>query len=392
MDRWMIVVLLGTAALLARAGLALYAIGLSRSKNAASAVMRQLCDFFVAVLALYLIGAAIVYFRVTPDPPDANADAIFFYAVLFSLAPGVVAGVLGERSRFLPMLMVPLVLCGAVIPLLARWAWHGWLGEMKFIDAAGASVVHLSAAACALAGAIVVGPRAGKYNRDGSSNAIPGHNLSVAAAGALLLLVGWLPLVLDGTALHGVMSPRVASNVLLAGSAGGLVALLYGRLRYGKPEILITVSGFLGGLVSISAAAGVVGSVGAVAIGSVAGILVPLAAVAIDLRAHIDDPISGIAIHGVGGLWGTLAAGMLISVGGLADKFRALGVQALGAVVVAGFSVIASFALFYLLRAAVGIRSKEADEFDGLDLAEHDINAYPDFQQTMIKSYHLREA
>jgi Amt family ammonium transporter len=163
------------------------------------------------------------------------------------------------------------------------------------------------------------------------------------------------------------------------------------QLRYGKPDVVLCLTGVLGGLVAISAVAGTVGTGAAVAIGAVAGVVVPLATVTLDLVAHLDDPTGAVSIHAVGGIWGTLAAGLFAPVG-FADRLKLLGVQALGIVAVAALSAALAFALFGALRAAGGLRSREADEYDGLDLAEHDIGAYPDFQQTMIKSYHLREA
>ena len=187
---------------------------------------------------------------------------------------------------------------------------------------------------------------------------------------------------------HAVEGPM---NVLLSAAAGGAAAIALGQMRYGKPDVGLTLAGLLGGLVAISAAGGGVGTISAVVIGAVAGIVVPLAAVSLDLLAHVDDPTSAISIHAVGGVWGTLAAG-LFSPGSFAERFKSVGVQALGAVVIAALAAAFSVALFASLGATVGLRVKEADEYDGLDLAEHDIGAYPDFQQTMIKSYHLREA
>jgi Amt family ammonium transporter len=243
----------------------------------------------------------------------------------------------------------------------------------------------------------MVGPRGGKYNRDGSANAIPGHNIPLVGIGAMAMLVGWVPYVIGAALMHspyvqsGDRFGTVAMNVLLAGAAGGIVSLAYGQVRYGKPEVILTLGGMLGGLVAISAGAAIVGSIAAVVIGAVAGLLVSAATLVLDVRWHVDDPSGGIAIHGVGGLWGTLAVGVFAP-GTWTDRLELLAVQALGAAMVALLSAIVAIVAFAIMKMVVDLRSKEADEFDGLDLAEHDINAYPDFQQTMIKSYHLREA
>jgi len=182
-----------------------------------------------------------------------------------------------------------------------------------------------------------------------------------------------------------------ALNVLLAAAAGGLAALVSSAVRYGKPDVFLIYSGLLGALVAITGGANVVPTGAAVGLGAVAGFVVPYAMVQIDLRWKIDDPAGAVAVHGLGGLLGTLATGVLAP-GSVGERVRQLGVQALGVVVIAAFGLLATGALMKVLKATVGVRAKEADEFDGLDLAEHDLNAYPDFQQTTIKSYHLREA
>jgi Amt family ammonium transporter len=318
---------------------------------------------------------------------------VFFHFAIVLVATGGVVGTLAERSKFLPGLAASALLAAVVVPVAIRWVWGGWLARLGMIDVAGASAVHLSAGVCAAVGALLVGPRNGKYNRDGSANMIPGHNLPLAAGGVLLMLAAWVPYVIGCDAVGGTSarSPAGAVNVLLAGAGAGAASMLFARFRYGKPDVVLTLTAVLGGLVSISAAGGTIGSGSAVLVGAVAGIAVPMAAVALDLGAHLDDPTAGVAIHCVGGLWGTLAAGLFAHAGGF-DRLKLVGVQALGALAIAALAAILSLALFAVLRATAGLRLREADEYDGLDLAEHDIGAYPDFQQTTIKSYHLREA
>lgn len=403
MDSWMMIVALGVGAMLVRVGVALYACGQSRSKNAAGAVVRTLCDLCVASLAFWALGAAVL---LQEQNPYAGVDVgllllwnlepvlspqVFFYLVMVLIASSIFAGVVAERSTFFSLCGASVLLVGVLVPLAGQWVWAGWLRELGFIDVAGASVLHLTGAACAAAGALVIGPRTGKYNRDGSSNAIPGHSVPLTCVGVLTILVGWLPYVLGASILHDAPKAQVALNVLLSGAAGGAAGLLVGRLRYGKPEIFHLYGGVLGALVAISASAGFVGAPAAVAVGAVAGILVPLSAIFLDLACKLDDPTAGVAIHGVGGAWGLLAAGLFIPIGAVA-KLQAAGLQLLGIAAVAAAAILASVAFFAVMKAFIPLRSREADEYDGLDLAEHDVNAYPDFQQTMIKSYHLREA
>jgi Amt family ammonium transporter len=300
-------------------------------------------------------------------------------------------GTLCERSRFFPASVASVLLAAVLVPILGKWVWTGWLRDAGFVDVAGASAIHLTAGVCAAVAAYLVGPRSGKYHRDGSTSTIPGHNVPLAAAGTMVMLAGWVPYVAGFAMINRTPLGLAALNVLLAGAAGGGAAAILGHVRYGKPDVTLTLIGLLGALVAISAGAGRVPPLAAVTIGAVAGVFVPLASIYIDLILRIDDPAGGISIHAAGGLWGTLAAGLLAP-GSLALRVKHLGVQLLSAVVICLVAAAVCGAVLYVIKATSGLRAREADEFDGLDLAEHDIGAYPDFQQTMIKSYHLREA
>src|SRR5258706_10809847 len=266
----------------------------------------------------------------------------------------------------------------------------GWLGRIGFHDFAGASFIHLVGGACAAAGAIIIGPRNGKYNRDGSTNVTPGHNLPLVGLGVFLLIIAWFPYLLSFVGSSG-KSGLVALNTLFAGAAGGLASLVIANMRFGKPDISMTFTAFIAGLVSITACADVVGNPSAVLIGAVAGVIVPWMMLRLDMVWKIDDPTGAIAIHGVGGLWSLLATGIFARTYTIQTKLKFLGVQLLGAAVIALSTAAATAALFLILKRFTPLRCTDDDEFDGLDLAEHDIGSYPDFQQTMIKSYHLRE-
>lgn len=396
-------VALGAAALLVRVGLALYLAGSSRSKNAAGAVLRTVCDLCAATLAFWAVGAAVLFqsdnpifsldFSATHGDPRALA-AVFFNAVVVTVATGPLAGAMAERSRFFVPAGASVLLAALVVPVAGNWAQRGWLHNMGFIDAAGASWIHVVAGVFAAVGARAVGPRLNKYHRDGSASVIPGHSVPLIAIGTLLIFVAWIPYVAGcvlGLSMDLASVHRAALNVLLAGAAGGMAALLLGQLRYGKPDVLLTLIGLLGALVSITAGAGAVPPHGAVLIGLVGGLIVPLASIHIDLIVRIDDSTAAVAVHAVGGAWGTLAAG-LFAPGSFVERLKHLGVQSLGLLAIAVLAAACAFGLFAVLGRTIGLRSKEADEFDGLDLAEHDIGAYPDFQQNTIRSFHLREA
>jgi Amt family ammonium transporter len=383
----------GIGALLLRFALALHFAGTMRSKNSAGIVMRSATDLAVAIISFWLIGTMVYTGRWTPHGVGSWSDSgalLFFLMCAMTIAPGIVTGVAAERSRFFPLCLAPILLCGVVAPLLLRWMDRGWLFDLGFHDAGRGSVVHLAGGACAAALALMVGARSGKYNRDGSSNAIPGHSVPLSALGAMLMFVMWTPAVLGFSPVAD--AGLVPMNVLLAGAAGMITSLLISQFRYGKPDVHLTLIGMLGGLVAITPAADVENTFFAVIIGAVAGFLVPAASLTIDLLWHIDDPTAGISIHAIGSAWGLIAAGLFVPSDSWGAKIRLIGIQLLGFTTVVVLALALSVGLFAALKAMVGLRAKEADEFDGLDLAEHDIGAYPDFQQTTIKSYHLREA
>ena len=401
-------IILGSMALLIRIGVALHSCGLSRSKNAASSAIRSVVEMAVAILAFWALGGAIMsstggaafgfsrrllFFLYGDDGGFLHIE-LFFNIVLVLIAVGPLAAAMGERSRMLPIVAGTMLLAAIVVPICGYWTWinTGWLNRLGFIDAGGASVLHLTGGLVALIAAIAVGPRLGKYNTDGSSNLIPGHSVPQAASGILLMAAGWIPYIVGASLLHLSNGIHAATSVLLAGAAATVVSYGLSRSRYGKPDILLTLGGFLGGLVAISAGAPVVSPIGAVAIGAVAGLLVNWATVYVDLALKIDDPSGTLVAHILGGAWGTIAAGIFMPLNSWHARLAAVGIQGIGLAAMAVLALVLGGALYAILKSTTQLRVSEADEFDGLDLAEHDLNGYPDFQQTMIKSYHLREA
>jgi ammonium transporter, Amt family len=319
---------------------------------------------------------------------------LLLYLSLVLIGTGAFAAAVAERARITVTFVGSILLAGVVFPVAGKWAWNGgWLAEMGFRDEAGAAVLHAAVGAAALVSAALVGARSGKYNRDRCANFIPGHSMVMKQIGMLVMLIAWVPYVSGAAASHAVAFrlSTAATNVLIAAAAGSVVSLLVGRLRYGKPDILLAGSGLIGGAVAITACAATCSSAWAAGIGAVAGLVVPFATIYIDTRLKIDDPGSIAAIHGVGGIWGAAAAGLATGVD-WSDRISLLAVQVMGALAIVAMAVLVVGSVLLIMRATMGIRAGEADEFDGLDLAEHDVNAYPDFQQTTIKSYHLREA
>jgi Amt family ammonium transporter len=381
----LVLVLFGLAALAARVGLCFYLAGLSQSKNAGAAVMRALADLCVSVLAFWAIGNFI--FRgqdgnILQSPPGAQT---FFYAAMVLIATGAALGGTLERMKLWPALMASAVLAAFVVPLAARWVWHGWLLTMGFVDVGGASVLHLTGGVAAAAGAIVVGPRQGKYNHDGSANLIPGHSVPSTAVGVLMLAGGWAAQIVGCAVIQDVAPGAAAAGVFLAAAAGGMAGLIFGWTRYATADFHFLGIGLLAGLISASAGAGRLEALPVVLIGASGGLLATWASAWVDLHLHIDDPGCGVSIHAVSGMWGLLAAGAFL--GGVHQLLTA----AIGIAAIGGVSFVVSLGLFFGLKQMVDLRPSAADELDGGDLADHDLNAYPDFQQTTIKSYHLRQ-
>src|SRR4051812_13783106 len=358
-------ILYGIGALLLRLGMAIHAAGMVRSKNSCSILIRSITDICITTLAFWAIGAAILFsFPKIFDPHLLfSLNSAFFVVCVTLMASGIVTGIAAERSRFFPMCVASILVGAIVVPIIGRWEL-GWLANLGFIDAGRASMIHLTGGLCGAVAAVLIGPRNGKYNRDGSSNGIPGHSVPLAAIGALLMFVSWIPTVLGmsmARTLDDLITPSL--NILLAASAGGAASLLLCYFRYGKPDVHLMIVGFLAALVAISASANVAFGTWAVFIGAVAGFIVPLAAIHIDLRHKVDDPTSGIAIHAVSALWGVFAAGAFAPALDISHRLRQIGVQFFGLGAIAALTIALSAALFLFLRATVGLRSKEADEF-----------------------------
>lgn len=412
-------ILSGTSALLIRLGFALYAAGMVRAKNSAGAVFRLICDLCGTTLAFWAVGAAFIFQSSGANAGQlagAQTAIVAPYHAIFNFAPdhlfgnnlpwqfipllvviltgsGALSGAVAERVRFFPLSIASISIVGIVLPIELFWTNAGWLSARRFFDPAGAASIHMSIGIVAAVACYVVGPRTGKYNRDGSTTMIPGHNVPMAAIGALLVVVGWLPFIAgQSVTADDLRSPiRGVVNVLLAASAGGLSSVMLGHYRYRKPDIILSLMGFVGAAIAASGGAWLLPSWAAVIVGAAAGIVVPLAALSLDLYLKLDDPLGVIAMHGVGGALGSIAVGFFGQFEAGESRMKHIFFQLVGVIALAMFSFICSLAVFLPLKKFARIRASETEEFEGLDLAELDIGGYPDFQQTMIKSYHLRE-
>ena len=277
-----------------------------------------------------------------------------------------------------------------VYPVSGHWIWGGgWLSQMGFIDFAGSTAVHSVGGWVALMGAVMVGPRIGKYNKDGSANAIPGHSLTLGALGVFILWFAWFGFNCGSTlAVNGDIG-HIAMTTNLAACAGGLTVMFFTWLRYGKPDVSMTLNGVLAGLVGITAGCQVITLWGALLVGLICGITVSLLVPFIDARLKIDDPVGAISVHGGCGVMGTLLVGLLANYApGTEDAVTGLlygggssllGVQLLGIIAVAAWALVTSGVMFFIIKKFHGLRVPRVVEIEGLDVHEHGCEAYADF-------------
>jgi Amt family ammonium transporter len=305
-----------------------------------------------------------------------------FQCVFAATAATIVSGAMAERTKFTGYLIYSAGLCAFIYPVFGSWAWGsllnggGWLEGLGFIDFAGSTVVHSVGGWAALAGAIVLGPRLGKYGKDGKVKAIPGHNIPLAALGVFILWLGWFGFNPGSTTAGITDIAMIFVNTNLAAAAGAVMAMITSWMIFGKPEIGMSLNGALAGLVGITAGCANVSPTSSIIIGAIAGVLVVLSVLFFD-RIKVDDPVGAVSVHGVCGAWGTLAAG-LFNMEGVTAKI--MGVQAIGVGAAFVWAFGAAFILFKVIDLTIGLRVSKEEEMEGLDISEHGGHAYNDFQ------------
>lgn len=410
------------------AGFCMLETGMCRQKNAVNVLAKNLIVFALSTIAFWAIGFSLMFstgnglsgglggmFLAGADNSPATGDAyqgifsslswtgvplaakFFFQLVFAGTAATIVSGAVAERIKFLDFLIFSLLLVGIAYPITGHWIWGGgWLASAGFWDFAGSTVVHAVGGWAALMGAAILGPRIGKYNSDGSSNALPAHNMSIATLGALILWLGWFGFNPGSTMSVGDGSylAHIALITNTGGAFGGIAATITAWLLLGKPDLSMIINGILAGLVAVTAGCAFIDGFGAAVIGIVGGILVVFAVGFFD-RLKIDDPVGAISVHLVNGIWGTLAIGLfalgasdvegaLYSAGPAAGLLYGGGLgqfihQFLGTLAVGGFTVLLSTIFWYALKAILGIRVTEEEEMIGLDIGEHGMEAYAGF-------------
>lgn len=361
----------------AAAGLALINTGLNRSRSAAQGILTSLVVMAVAVVTYAIFGFAVAsgsasrLFLRGMDWNGASAFVLLFELFGVSIAALIPVATGAERWRIAAACASTVLLAGCVFPLYAQWTWGGgWLAGIGFADAAGSSCIHALGGLSALAIAWILGPRHGKFTREGMPTATPGHNAVVVLFGCMLALVGWFGLNSAGAMLFANASPSacvpVAVNTILSASAAAIAALVTTRVRFGKPDASLTANGWVSGLVASSAAASALKPAEAMLLGLIAGALVIFAVEVIELRMKVDDPAGAISVHAVGGLCGVFAAGELTA-------------QLVGVATLIGCVLPMVYILNWLLNFAVRQRVAPEGERQGMDLFELGAGAYPDF-------------
>ena len=380
-----------------QAGFAMVETGFTRAKNAINIMMKNLMDFAMGTLVFWAVGFGLMFgvsqtgwfgtsgFFLSDFTPDGDPWILVFWmfqVVFAATAATIVSGAMAERTKFTGYLIYSAFLTAIIYPIFGSWAWGGllngggWLEKLGFIDFAGSTVVHSVGGWAALAGAMVLGPRMGKYGKDGSVRPILGHNIPMAALGVFILWVGWFGFNAGSTTTADKSIAMIAVNTNLAAAAGAVLAMVTSWIKFGKPEVGMSLNGALAGLVAITAGCANVTPGSAIVIGAIAGVLVVLSVLFFD-SIKIDDPVGAVSVHAVNGAWGTLAAG-LFNIGGTSLKI--IGIQLLGIGSCFLWTFTMAFILFKVIDATMGLRVSPEEELEGLDYTEHGGNAYPDFE------------
>lgn len=390
-----------------QAGFAILETGFTRSKNANNVLMKNLMDFCIGSIAFFVLGFGLMFGNDAGgiigtsgfiNPTGLNLQAfkdlsptvyLFFQTVFCATAATIVSGAMAERTKFKAYLLYTLIISLCIYPVSGHWIWGGgWLANLGFVDYAGSAAVHTVGGVAALMGAIALGPRIGKYNKDGSSNAIPGHNIPLGALGVFVLWFCWFGFNPGSSLEAATYVGHTALTTNLAACTATIVTMFVTWYRYGKPDISMTLNGTLAGLVAITAGCHVIDYYGSIIVGAVSGVLVVFGIELLDKKFHIDDPVGAVGVHCLNGIWGTIAVGLFATktpvtsaVTGLfyGGGFKQLGIQLLGITAVVLWVGITSFIMFKVIAKTMGLRASAQEELGGLDIGEHGSQAYPEF-------------
>ena len=394
-----------------QAGFAMVETGFTRAKNAGNIIMKNLMDFCIGTVVFVLLGFSLMMaedyvlgvigvpnLKILSDfggfLADGNAPSFVFNLVFCATAATIVSGSMAERTKFLSYCIYSGVISLFVYPVEAGWVWNeaGWLVKLGFHDFAGSAAIHSVGGTAALIGAIMVGPRLGKYLRDKNGkvtkvNAIQGHGVTLGALGCFILWFGWYGFN-GAAAWDGDSLASIFVTTTIAPAVATVTTMIYTWIKNGKPDVSMCLNASLAGLVGITAGCDALDAVGATVVGIVSGILVVVVVEVLDLKLHVDDPVGAVGVHFANGVWGTLAVGLLANPDAPAGlkglfytgSFRLLGVQALGIVAILGWTAALMTLTFFIIKKTVGLRVSAEEEIKGLDKTEHGLpSAYADF-------------
>ena len=394
-----------------QAGFAMVETGFTRAKNAGNIIMKNLMDFCIGTVVFVLLGFSLMMaedyvFGLVGVPnleiltdfgaflKGGNAPSFVFNLVFCATAATIVSGSMAERTKFVSYCIYSGVISLFVYPIEAGWVWNsqGWLAQLGFHDFAGSAAIHAVGGITALIGAVMVGPRLGKYVKDQTGkvkkvNAIPGHSITLGALGCFILWFGWYGFN-GAAAWDGNSLASIFVTTTIAPAVATCTTMLYTWIKNGKPDVSMCLNGSLAGLVGVTAGCDAVDALGSAIIGIVSGILVVVVVETLDLKLHIDDPVGAVGVHLANGVWGTLAVGLLANPAAPAGlegllytgSFRLLGIQTLGIIAILAWTAVTMILTFLIIRKTVGLRVSKEEEIKGLDRTEHGLpSAYADF-------------
>ena len=394
-----------------QAGFAMVETGFTRAKNAGNIIMKNLMDFCIGTVVFVLLGFSLMMaedyvFGLVGVPnleiltdfgaflKGGNAPSFVFNLVFCATAATIVSGSMAERTKFVSYCIYSGVISLFVYPIEAGWVWNsqGWLAQLGFHDFAGSAAIHSVGGITALIGAVMVGPRLGKYVKDQTGkvkkvNAIPGHSITLGALGCFILWFGWYGFN-GAAAWDGNSLASIFVTTTIAPAVATCTTMLYTWIKNGKPDVSMCLNGSLAGLVGVTAGCDAVDALGSAIIGIVSGILVVVVVETLDLKLHIDDPVGAVGVHLANGVWGTLAVGLLANPAAPAGlegllytgSFRLLGIQTLGIIAILAWTAVTMTLTFLMIKKTIGLRVSKEEEIKGLDRTEHGLpSAYADF-------------
>lgn len=385
-----------------QAGFAMVETGFTRAKNAGNIIMKNLMDFCIGTVVFMFLGFGILLgedalggligiptLGIITDYANFDWSNFVFNLVFCATTATIVSGAMAERTKFISYCIYSAVISAVIYPIEAHWIWGGgWLAAMGFHDFAGSCAIHMVGGATAFVGAWLLGPRLGKYNADGTPNAIPGHNVVIGALGCFILWFGWYGFN-GAAATSGPQLASIFATTTIAPAVATVTCMIFTWIKFGKPDVSMCLNASLAGLVAITAGCDVTDAMGAFFIGIGAGLLVVFGVWFLDYVARVDDPVGAVAVHFCNGVWGTIAVGLFATPAAPSNELVGLFygggaslllTQLTGIVSVLAWTAVTMFIVFTIIKKTIGLRVTDQEQLDGLDMHEHGMNAYYGFR------------